>query len=239
MSAPAEYRSRHRRRARPTSPASRSAATFDEDGRRTPTRWPSSAPSPTANSGHGGGTHWVMTGYNFPPADNGGGQIKPGLGSILARHRGANNARPACRPTSALAASSATARPGSARRTPRSTSAGNARSNMNLPGRRSTAWTTARRCCKTFDTLDRDVDRSGLMQGARQLRDPGVRPGRRARRKEAFDVTTRRPADPRPVRQPGLGEQMLLARRLCEAGVGFVTLQLRRLGHARADRRRA
>jgi hypothetical protein len=23
------------------------------------------------NSGHGGGTHWVMTGYNFPPADNG------------------------------------------------------------------------------------------------------------------------------------------------------------------------
>jgi Protein of unknown function (DUF1501) len=23
------------------------------------------------NSGHGGGTHWVMTGYDFPPADNG------------------------------------------------------------------------------------------------------------------------------------------------------------------------
>src|SRR5688572_17005641 len=37
------------------------------------------------NSGHGGGTHWVMTGYDYPPADNGMGQIKPGLGSILAR----------------------------------------------------------------------------------------------------------------------------------------------------------
>src|SRR5688572_24120522 len=43
------------------------------------------------NSGHGGGTHWVMTGYNFSAADNGGGQSKPGLGAIMARHRGANN----------------------------------------------------------------------------------------------------------------------------------------------------
>src|SRR5262245_16806392 len=43
------------------------------------------------NSGHGGGTHWVMTGYDFPPADNGQAAIKPGLGSILSRFRGASN----------------------------------------------------------------------------------------------------------------------------------------------------
>src|SRR5437867_793279 len=43
------------------------------------------------NSGHGGGTHWVMTGYDFPPADNGQAAIKPGMGSILSRHRGATN----------------------------------------------------------------------------------------------------------------------------------------------------
>src|SRR6202453_4745414 len=43
------------------------------------------------NSGHGGGTHWVMTGYDYPPADNGMPPIKPGIGSILARHRGSNN----------------------------------------------------------------------------------------------------------------------------------------------------
>src|SRR5258707_1116536 len=43
------------------------------------------------NSGHGGGTHWVMTGYDYPPADNGMAAIKPGMGSILARVRGANN----------------------------------------------------------------------------------------------------------------------------------------------------
>ena len=44
-----------------------------------------------SNSGHGGGTHWVMTGYNFPQADNGGGQSKPGIGAIVSRYRGANN----------------------------------------------------------------------------------------------------------------------------------------------------
>ena len=33
-----------------------------------------------SNSGHGGGTHWVMTGYDFPPADNGQPPIKPGFG---------------------------------------------------------------------------------------------------------------------------------------------------------------
>ena len=44
-----------------------------------------------SNSGHGGGTHWVMTGYNFRQADNGGGQNKPGIGAIVSRFRGANN----------------------------------------------------------------------------------------------------------------------------------------------------
>src|ERR1700730_9183436 len=43
------------------------------------------------NSGHGGGTHWVMTGYDYPPADNNMPPIKPSLGSVLARQRGANN----------------------------------------------------------------------------------------------------------------------------------------------------
>src|SRR5579884_2598992 len=45
-----------------------------------------------SNSGHGGGTHWVMTGYNYRQADNGAPPIKPGFGAILARYRGPNNA---------------------------------------------------------------------------------------------------------------------------------------------------
>src|SRR4051812_4616899 len=41
------------------------------------------------DSGHGGGTHWVMTGYDYPAADNGAAPIKPGFGSVLSRYRGA------------------------------------------------------------------------------------------------------------------------------------------------------
>ena len=48
------------------------------DRRRVRRRWPRVADKMAfvrsfahGNSGHGGGTHWVMTGYNFPPADNG------------------------------------------------------------------------------------------------------------------------------------------------------------------------
>ncbi|HEY3789421.1 MAG TPA: DUF1501 domain-containing protein, partial [Urbifossiella sp.] len=43
------------------------------------------------NSGHGGGTHWVMTGYDFAAADNGAPANKPGIGAIVSRYRGANN----------------------------------------------------------------------------------------------------------------------------------------------------
>ena len=173
------------------------------------------------NSGHGGGTHWVMTGYNFPPADNGQAPIKPGLGSILARHRGPNNAKTGL-PTYVrmngilgdgpawLGSSYAPFDTG-----------GNARGNMNL---KVTLDNLAERrsLLKTFDTLDRNLDRSGLAHGLddfeKQAFDLIL-----SRARETFDITRE---DPR-VRDrygKGLGEQMLMARRLCEGGVGFVTL---------------
>ncbi len=43
------------------------------------------------NSGHGGGTHFVMTGYDDRNADNGGLPTRPGMGSIVSRVRGPNN----------------------------------------------------------------------------------------------------------------------------------------------------
>ena len=45
------------------------------------------------NSGHAGGTHFVMTGTDYPPADSGMPPIKPSIGSVAARVRGANNAQ--------------------------------------------------------------------------------------------------------------------------------------------------
>ena len=43
------------------------------------------------NSGHSGGTHYVMTGVDHPPADAGQAPIRPSMGAITSRVRGTNN----------------------------------------------------------------------------------------------------------------------------------------------------
>jgi hypothetical protein len=173
------------------------------------------------NSGHGGGTHWVMTGYDFPPADNNQPQVKPAWGSILARHRGANN------PATGLPTyvrSNHIYGDGPAwlgtSYAPFDTS-GSSRSNMDLKvtidrlGDR-------RSLLKTFDTIDRQVDKSGLLAGLDSFETQAF-DLIQSRAREVFDV---RREDPRTRDHygPNLGEQMLQARRLCEAGVGFVTI---------------
>jgi hypothetical protein len=174
-----------------------------------------------SNSGHGGGTHWVMTGYNFPPADNGQGQVKPGFGSILARYRGANNAQTGL-PTyvrlgGILGDGPAWLGPAYA---PFDTG-GNAQSNMNLKVTLD-HLADRRTLLKEFDALDRRVDQSGLMDGIdsfeAQAFDLIL-----SRARETFDINREEPRA-RDHYGPGLGQQLLLARRLCEAGVGFVTL---------------
>jgi hypothetical protein len=174
------------------------------------------------NSGHSGGTHWVMTGYNHPPADNGSGQIKPSFGSILSRVRGPNNPQTGL-PTyvrlggiygdgpSWLGSSYA----------PFDTS-GNARNNMNL--RFSAEQLQDRKALlKTFDRLDRNIDQSGLIQGLDSFEGQAFNLIL-SRAKEVFDLSRE---DPRVKDHygSGLGQQLLMARRLCEAGVGFVTIQ--------------
>src|SRR5262249_15170958 len=75
---------------------------------------------------------------------------------------------------------------------------------------------------KGFDNFERGLDRSGLASGLDSFETQAF-DLILSRAREAFDVTRE---DPR-IRDSygnGLGQQMLLARRLCEAGVGFVTL---------------
>jgi len=175
------------------------------------------------NSGHGGGTHWVMTGYDYPPADNGMGQVKPGFGSIVARHRGANNATTGL-PTYVRMGGILGDGPswlGSAYAP--FDSAGNARNNMNLqvPMDR---LSERRDLLRSFDSLDRQVDRTGLMQGLDSFETQAF-DLLHSRAREVFDVTRE---DPRTLDMYGttnIGRQLLMARRLCEAGVGFVTMQ--------------
>jgi len=174
------------------------------------------------NSGHGGGTHWVMTGYNFPPADNGQGQVKPGLGSILARHRGSNNAQTGL-PTYIRMNGILGDGPswlGSAY-APFDV-AGSARNNMNLQVPMDRLG-DRRTLLRSFDTIDREVDRTGLMQGLDSFEQQAFNL-LQSRAREVFDVSRE---DPRTLDMYGTGNlarQMLMARRLCEAGVGFVTL---------------
>jgi hypothetical protein len=173
------------------------------------------------NSGHGGGTHWVMTGYNFSAADNGQRPVKPGHGAVMARYRGANN------PVTGL--------PNYVRLggilgdgpawlgapyAPFDTT-GQARRNMDLAVA-APQLTERKDLLKSFDSLDRNIDKTGLMSGLDSIESQAFELIM-SRAREAFDIN-QEDARTRETYGRGLGEQMLQARRLCEAGVGFVTL---------------
>ncbi len=175
------------------------------------------------NSGHGGGTHYVMTGYDYPPADNNLPPIKPAFGSVVARHRGANNAQTGL-PTYVRLGGTYGDGPawlGSAY-APFDTS-GNARQNMDLKVTME-RLTDRRSLLKTFDTMNRNADRSGLLQGLDSIETQAFELIQ-SRAREAFDISREDPkVRDRYNGKDALGTQMLMARRLCEAGVGFVTL---------------
>jgi hypothetical protein len=173
------------------------------------------------NSGHGGGTHWVMTGYDFPPADNNEAPVRPGLGSVLARVRGANNPRTGL-PT--YVRISNIYGDGPAWLGPAYSpfdSSGDSRNNMNLHVTHD-RLADRRSLLQTFDSVSRHIDRTGIMQGLDSFEGQAF-DLILSRAREVFDIQREDPRT-RDHYGPGLGEQLLLARRLCEAGVGFVTI---------------
>ena len=173
------------------------------------------------NSGHGGGTHWVMTGYDYPPADNNAPPIKPGLGSILSRYRGANNPATGLPSYVRLGGILGDGPAWLGQSYSPFDTGGAARNNMNL--RMTLDQLSERRSLlKTFDNLDRSIDRSGLMTGLDDFEGQAF-DLILSRAREVFDVNREDPRT-RDRYGKGLGEQMLMARRLCEAGVGFVTI---------------
>jgi hypothetical protein len=183
------------------------------------------------NSGHGGGTHFVMTGYDNRLADNGGLATRPAIGSIVARVRGANNDRTGI-PTyvrlggvgfdgpAFLGSAFAPFNP-----------AGEARNNMtvSIPESR---LADRRELLKGVDRVNRQVDQSGLMDGLGKFEQQAFNLVLGSATK-AFDLQGE---DPKVVERYGggsggrnrdngsLGQQLLRARRLCEAGCGFVTV---------------
>ncbi len=173
------------------------------------------------NSGHSGGTHWVMTGYNFPPADQGQSQVNPSHGSILSRVRGANH------PTTGMPTYVRTG--GIYGDGPSWLGTGNAPFDSGGEARRNMQTRVTldrlsdrRGLLKDLDRIDRQVDRSGLMDGLDDFEGQAFSLIL-GKAKEAFDLGKE---DPKTREQygKGLGEQMLLARRLCEAGCGMVNI---------------
>ncbi|HUG68062.1 MAG TPA: DUF1501 domain-containing protein [Pirellulaceae bacterium] len=174
------------------------------------------------NSGHGGGTHFVMTGYDDRQVDNGGLPTRPSLGSILSRIRGANHSVTGM-PTYVRMNGIGSDGPAflGAAYSPFDPN-GQAKRNMSLVVDR-LRLDKRRDLLKGIDTVNREVDRSNLMAGLDAFEQQAFNLVL-SKSQQAFDLKYE---DPRVVDRygPGLGQQLLQARRLCEAGCGFVTVQ--------------
>jgi uncharacterized protein (DUF1501 family) len=191
-------------------------------------------------SSHQAGTIFVNTGYLQPP-NNANRQMKPGHGAILARYRGANHPATGLPTYVRLGAigGDGPAWLGSSY-APFEAFGGNARANMEtivtddrIGDRRSMR--------QTFDSIEREVDNTGLLQGLDSFEQQAFSLIQGAAR-QAFDITKEnqqtlrlygingsgsdRAANTGNNRGGGddLARKMLLARRLCDAGVGFVTI---------------
>ena len=173
------------------------------------------------NSGHGGGTHWVNTGYDNRSADNGGVPSRPGYGAIVSRFRGPTNAKTGMPTYVALSRLSAGGAAFLGKACEPFSPSGEAKQNMTLNVDRDRV--PARRdLLAKIDDYRRDADRSGLMEGLDSYEEQafdlvlGNAP-------KAFDLKDEN-AELVKKYGNGLGQSMLQARRLCEAGCGFVTI---------------
>ena len=194
------------------------------------------------SSGHGGGTVWMNTGYRSRPEDEQR-PLHPSHGSLLSRFRGASNPATGLPTYVRLSGAMGGSGPswlGSAY-APFSAPNGSTRGlDLVVSGERTDERRTLLR---GLDAIDRQIDQSGAMEGLDSYEQQAFSLLKGASR-DAFDVAredratlalygvsgtqTVRPAVNQPGYDPdGLGDlarHLLLARRLCEGGAGFVTV---------------
>ncbi len=175
-----------------------------------------------SNSGHGGGTHFVMTGYDNRNIDNGGLPTRPSLGSIVSKVRGANHDQTGIPSFVRLAGITADGPaflgPAYAPFDP----TGQARSNMNL-GTKVDRFDDRRELLGSLDRLRRESDSHGLMNGLDEFEQQAFQLllGQSA---DAFDVTKEHAPTAAKYGKDLLAQRMLVARRLVEKGCGVVTI---------------
>jgi hypothetical protein len=182
------------------------------------------------NAGHGMGSHWMLTGYvpTIEINDN----LNPCAGSVVARMRGSNQPRVpsyVCVPSvpghsgpAYLGAAYSAFSPGS---DPNSSDF-NVRDLRLAPNIDLTRFRNRRELLQGVDRLRRDVDREGMLEGYDRFYRDAFEIVTSNECRDAFDM---RREDPRVRDRYGRdswGQSALLARRLVEAGVTYVTVNV-------------
>ena len=167
------------------------------------------------SSSHGTGTTWVMTGYNDRT------KMKPSIGSIIAKAKGTTHPETGM-PTYVRIGGIGSDGPGwlGARYQALSPS-GQARKNMDLSVD-SNRFDGRRGLLDELDNINRNIDRSGQMEGIDGFEQQAFNLVLGSS-KDAFDIKKEDPKV-RARYGRGLGEQLLLAKRLTAAGCGFVNI---------------
>jgi uncharacterized protein (DUF1501 family) len=83
---------------------------------------------------------------------------------------------------------------------------------------------------KSFDDMQRDIDRSGSLASIDEFNGRAISLLTSDRAKQAFDISSEGPKTREKYGRHKWGQRALLARRLVEAGVTFVTMQMQNPG---------
>ena len=181
------------------------------------------------NAGHGMGSQWMLTGWQ--PTIEVNANIYPSTGSVVAKMNGANEPGvpayvnlPRMLGFGHAAYLGASCNPFAPDSDPNSD--GFQVRNLKLPGRVDIDRLDRRRgLLSTLDTIRRDIDRQGDIEGLDTFYRDGLQMVTSDKAVRAFDIQK----EEAPLREKygrnELGQSCLLARRLVEAGVTFVTIQ--------------
>ncbi|MBY0228467.1 MAG: DUF1501 domain-containing protein, partial [Gemmataceae bacterium] len=183
------------------------------------------------NAGHGMGAHWMLTGYvpTIEINDN----LHPSCGSVVAKMRGANAPQVplyVCLPQPPGSANAAYLGVAHNPFSPMSDPAQDGFSvrNLKLPGRVTPARFKGRReLLRGMDTLRRDIDTNGVAEGFDKFYEDAFDIVTSKATRAAFDIHKEDPRTrDRYGRKDSWGQSALLARRLVEAGVTYVTVNM-------------
>ncbi|MCA9046406.1 MAG: DUF1501 domain-containing protein [Planctomycetaceae bacterium] len=181
------------------------------------------------NAGHGMGSQWMLTGWQ--PTIEVNNNIFPACGSVVARLKGANDAAlpayvnlPNMLGLGKSAYLGASFNPFAPDSDPNND--GFQVRNLKLPGRVDPERLENRRSLMArVDTIRRDLDTKSDMQELDKFYAQGLDMVTNDKTLKAFDIKAEDPALRERYGRNDLGQSCLLARRLVESGVSYVTIQ--------------